>query len=152
MIELKKNFSYLCEVSRILAIDYGLKRTGLAVTDPEQIIATALTTVRTHDLMPFLKDYLLKEKVECIVVGDPRTLSNKPSEISPQVEAFVKRLKEAFPGISLERMDERFTSKIAQQSMLLDGMKKTDRQNKELVDQRSAVLILQSFMEKIKGR
>ena len=135
-----------------MAIDYGLKRTGLAVTDPEQIIATALTTVRTHDLMSFLKEYMLKEKVECIVVGDPRTMSNKPSEISPQVEAFVRRLKEAFPGIPLERMDERFTSKIAQQSMLLDGMKKTDRQNKELVDQRSAVLILQSFMEKNKGR
>ena len=151
-MEPEKNFTYLCDVSRILAIDYGLKRTGLAVTDPEKIIATALTTVRTHDLMTFLKEYLMKEKVECIVVGDPRTMSNKPSEISPHVEAFVKKLKEVFPGIMLERIDERFTSKMAQQSMLMNGLKKSDRQNKELVDQRSAVLILQSFMEKNKDR
>jgi len=130
-----------------MAIDYGTKRIGLAVTDPEQIIATALDTIHPVKIIDYLKKYLEKESVECFVVGEPKQMDNSPSSISPQVEDFIKKLKVAFPEIPVKRIDERFTSKIASQSMLMNGLKKSQRRNKELVDQRSAVLILQSYME-----
>jgi putative Holliday junction resolvase len=132
---------------RILAIDYGTKRTGLAVTDPNKIIATALDTVHSAKLIEYLKTYLQNEIVECFVVGEPRQMNNTPSEITPQINAFINKLKIVFPGIPVKRVDERFTSKIAMQSMLIDGSKKSDRANKGLIDQRSAVIILQSYLE-----
>ena len=143
----KLNFNYICGVTRIMAIDYGTKRIGLAVTDPERIIATALDTVHPLKIIAYLKKYLEKEEVECFVVGEPRQMDNTPSSITPHVEDFIRKLKIAFPEIPVKRIDERFTSKIASQSMLLDGLKKSDRRNKALVDQRSAVIILQSYME-----
>ena len=134
-------------MSRILAIDYGSKRVGVAVTDPQQIIANGLTTVHSKDVMAYLKDYLLKEEVECFVVGEPKQMNNKPSQPAEMIEAFVKNLRKQFPGISIERVDERFTSKIASQTMLNAGLKKKDRQNKGLVDKISATLILQAYLE-----
>ncbi|HEX8528801.1 MAG TPA: Holliday junction resolvase RuvX [Cytophagales bacterium] len=133
-------------MGRILAIDYGTKRTGLAVTDPLQIIATALDTVRSHDLMAYLKSYAQREPVEAFVVGLPKQLDNSPSAITPQVEAFVKHLQKTFPDTPIHRVDERFTSSMAQQVMIDSGMKKKDRQVKGNVDKISAVIILQSFM------
>ena len=134
-------------MSRILAIDYGSKRVGVAVTDPQQIIANGLTTVHSKDVMAYLKDYLLKEEVECFVVGEPKQMNNKPSQPAEMIEAFVKNLRKQFPDISIERVDERFTSKIASQTMLNAGLKKKDRQNKGLVDKISATLILQAYLE-----
>jgi putative holliday junction resolvase len=134
-------------MGRIMAIDYGQKRVGLAVTDELQLIANSLTTVRAADIIPFLKDYLLKEKVDCIVVGEPKQMNNTPSESLRFVEPFVRLLKKTFPTVPIERMDERFTSKMAFQAMIDGGLKKKDRQNKELVDSISATLILQSYME-----
>jgi putative Holliday junction resolvase len=128
-------------MGRIMAIDYGQKRVGLAVTDELQLIANSLTTVRSADIIAFLKDYLSKEKVDCIVVGEPKQMNNTPSE------SFVRLLKKTFPTVPVERMDERFTSKMAFQAMIDGGLKKKDRQNKELVDSISATLILQSYME-----
>jgi putative Holliday junction resolvase len=133
-----------------MAIDYGTKRIGIAVTDPNKIIATALDTIHPNKVIEYLKNYIMKEKVECFVVGEPRQMDNSPSPVTPQIEAFIKVLKKTFPGIPVERMDERFTSLIASQSMLEDGTKKSDRRKKELVDQRSAVIILQSYMDKKK--
>lgn len=133
-------------MARILAIDYGQKRTGLAVTDELQIIANPLTTVETPKLMQFLKDYTSKEKVECIVVGEPKHLNNTPSESARFIEPFVKQLCKAFPDTEIARMDERFTSKIASQAILNSGAKKKQRQDKGLVDAVSAALILQSYM------
>lgn len=134
-------------MSRILAIDYGSKRVGIAVTDTQQIIAGGLTTVHSKDVMNFLKDYLFKEEVECFVVGEPKQMNNKPSQPAEMIEAFVKNLRKQFPGISIERVDERFTSIIASQAMLNGGLKKKDRQNKGLVDKISATLILQAYLE-----
>jgi putative holliday junction resolvase len=136
-------------MARILAFDYGTKRTGLAVTDPEQIIATALGTVHPKDLLVYLKKYLASEEVECFVVGEPRQMNNQASQITPQIESFIRLLKKQFPGIPVKRVDERFTSLIATRSLLESGLKKKDRQRKDLVDQASAVLILQSYMESI---
>ncbi len=133
-------------MARILAIDYGGKRTGLAVTDPLQIIATALDTVRSHDLMAYLKNYAQREPVEAFVVGLPKQLDNSPSAITPQVEAFVKHLQKTFPDTPIHRVDERFTSSMALQAMIDSGMKKKDRREKGNVDKISAVIILQSFM------
>ena len=137
-------------MGRILAIDYGRKRTGLAVTDILKIIATGLTTVPTHTLLPFLKSYAEKEPVDLFLVGHPVTLLNQPSDNLPFVEQFVKTLKKQFPGIPVEMVDERFTSSIAQQAMIDGGVKKKDRQNKALVDEISAVIILQSYMESLR--
>jgi putative holliday junction resolvase len=134
-------------MSRIMAIDYGTKRIGLAVTDPERIIATALDTVHSGKVIDYLKNYLQREHVEFFVIGMPRQMNNTPSSAAPFVEEFIRKLYKAFPEIPVKTIDERFTSKIAKESMLLDGTKKSDRRNKELVDQRSAVLILQSYME-----
>lgn len=138
-------------MGRILAIDYGRKRVGIAATDPGQIIANALTTVHAKDIFTFLKEYLQKEDVECIVVGEPRQMNNQSSESERFIEPFVRKLKKIFTGIKIDRFDERFTSKMAFQSMIDAGLKKKDRQNKELVDSISATIILQSYMEAKKG-
>jgi putative Holliday junction resolvase len=134
-------------MGRILAIDYGRKRVGLAVTDELQIIATALDTVHSKDIIEYLKDYMETETVDCIVVGEPRQMNNSASESVKYIDPFVKRLKKVFPNIQIDRYDERFTSKIASQTMISAGLKKKDRQNKSTVDKISAVIILQSYME-----
>jgi putative Holliday junction resolvase len=132
---------------RLLAIDYGAKRTGLAATDPLQIIATALETVRTHDLINYLKSYSEKEEVVGFVVGMPRKLDNTDSENAPRVRTFVKLLEKTFPGIPVHLHDERFTSSMALQSMIASGSKKSDRRDKGNIDKISATIILQSYME-----
>jgi putative Holliday junction resolvase len=137
-------------MGRIVAIDYGQKRTGLAVTDELKIIATGLTTVRSMDLLDFLKDYSGKNDIECFVVGEPKQMNNTVSESSVFIEPFVKKLAVAFPGIPVVRMDERFTSLMATRAIRDAGLKKSDRQDKSLVDLVSATLILQSYMEKMK--
>ena len=134
-------------MGRILAIDYGTKRIGLAVTDPLKIIATGLTTVAAKDILTYLAEYFHTEEVEQIVVGDPRNMDNTPSQVAPMVNDFVKNLKKSFPSIPVHRIDERFTSKMAKKTILMSGKKKKDRQRKELVDEVSATIILQSFME-----
>jgi putative Holliday junction resolvase len=135
-------------MGRILAIDYGQKRVGLAVTDELKIISTALAAVPSHDVMAFLKDYTSRNKVECFVVGEPRQMNNTASESTKFIEPFIRRLKTEFQNIPVERMDERFTSLIATRTIRDSGAKKKDRRDKSLVDTVSAVLILQSFMEK----
>ena len=134
-------------MGRILAIDYGQKRVGLAVTDELQIIATPLATVSARETIQFLKDFTSKNVVDCFVVGEPRQMNNQASESSKYIEPFVRLLKLEFKDIPVERADERFTSMIATRAIRDAGMKKKDRQNKSLVDTVSAVLILQSFME-----
>jgi len=133
-------------MGRILAVDYGLKRTGLAVTDPLRIIATALDTVPTVDLVKYLTAYLQKENVDEFVVGMPKTLMNEDSEIAPQVRAFIEVLKKSFPEKPIHLADERFTSRMAMRTMIDGGMKKKDRQVKANVDKISATIILQSFL------
>ncbi|MDX2002007.1 MAG: Holliday junction resolvase RuvX [Chitinophagales bacterium] len=135
-------------MARIIAIDYGGKRCGIAVTDPMQIIATGLAVVGSQELMAFLKDYTTKETIERFVVGEPKRLDNTPAQSAEMVANFVKHLQRTFPDIPVEMIDERFTSKIATQSMLLSGMKKKDRQQKGNVDIISATIILQSYLEK----
>jgi putative Holliday junction resolvase len=134
-------------MSRLLSIDYGKKRTGIAVSDPLQIIANGLTTVETSKLFEFLEDYLKKEEVESIIVGLPKQMSGQPSENMKRIEPFVNRLKKLYPNINIEYFDERFTSKLAHQAMIDGGLKKQDRRNKELVDEISATIILQGYME-----
>lgn len=134
-------------MGRLLAIDYGTKRTGLAVTDILKIIATGLTTVFTKDLFDFLKSYIAQETVDCIIVGAPRQLNNQPSENMKHVEAFVNRLKREMPQMQIFYYDERFTSVMAHKTMIEGGLKKKDRQDKALVDKVSAVILLQSYME-----
>jgi putative Holliday junction resolvase len=135
-------------MGRIMAIDYGRKRSGIAVTDELQLIANGLTTLPSHEIFTFLKSYVLKEKVEVIVVGEPKQMNNQPSESFQFVVPFVNRLKKEFPGITIEMEDERFTSKMAFQTMIDAGLKKKDRQNKELIDTISATIILQSYMSR----
>ncbi len=134
-------------MGRIIAIDYGRKRVGLAVTDELKMIANPLTTVHSKDIISFLKEYCANEIVECFVVGEPRQMDYTPSESMRFITPFVKKLKKEIPGIPVEMADERFTSKIASQAMITAGLKKKDRQNKALVDKISAVLILQSYLE-----
>lgn len=134
-------------MSRILAIDYGRKRTGIAITDPMQIIANGLTTVPTGELMDFLLDYMKREKVERIIIGHPKQMNNQDSESMKYIVPFVNRLKKVLPDVPLEMVDERFTSVLAHQAMLAGGLKKKDRQNKALVDEISATIILQSYLE-----
>ena len=136
-------------MGRVLAIDYGKKRTGTAVTDPLRIIATALDTVSTSELLPFLKTYLQKETVDEFVVGMPKTLSNEDSETAPLVRQFVEILKKNFPDKPVHLADERFTSSMAKRTMIDGGMKKKDRQIKGNVDKISATIILQSFLDTI---
>lgn len=133
-------------MARILAVDYGKKRTGLAVSDELQIIAGGLATVETKELEKYILDYLSREKVELIVVGLPKQMNNQPSENMARIEPFVNRMRKLV-GIPIEYYDERFTSVLAHQAMLQSGMGKMARRNKELVDEISAVIILQSYME-----
>lgn len=134
-------------MSRILAIDYGRKRTGIAVSDPLQIIASGLTTVPTHQLMDFLLNYIKQEQVECIIIGHPKQLNNEDSENMKNIVPFINRLKKILPHMPVQLVDERFTSVLAHQTMLAGGLKKKDRQNKALVDEISATIILQSYLE-----
>jgi len=133
-------------MGRILAIDYGTKRTGLAVTDEMQIIASGLTTVNTAELLVFLKDYVSSEKVEKFIVGLPKQMDNTASESEVYIQKFLRNLAKSIPDIPVERVDERFTSKMAFQTMIDSGLKKKQRQNKALVDEISATLILQSYL------
>lgn len=133
-------------MSQILAMDYGTKRTGIAVTDDMQIIASGLTTVATESLLDFLDDYLKKEKVELFLIGEPKQRDNTPSDVEFEIRPFLKRLNSRFPDIPIKRVDERFTSKMAFQSMIDSGLSKGKRRNKALVDEISATLILQSYM------
>lgn len=133
-------------MSRILAIDYGKIRTGIAVTDELQLIASGLTTVKTDEVISFLKEYTTRENVELILVGEPKTLQNQPSESEKIIKPFIQKLQKTFPGIPIKRIDERFTSKIAFQSMIDSGLKKKQRRNKALIDEISATLILQSYL------
>jgi putative Holliday junction resolvase len=137
-------------MGRILALDYGTKRVGVAVTDPLQIIATGVATVHSKDVIEWLKDYLKKENVDVIVIGEPKDLKNNPSESEKHISAFINKLKKKIPEAAIARYDERFTSSMAAQSMIESGAKKKDRQKKELTDMISAVLILQSYMERKK--
>lgn len=135
-------------MGRILAIDYGSKRTGLAITDPGQIIASPLETVPTHELMHYLQAYFDREQVELVVVGHPRQMDNSESESMKQIRFFVGAFKKRFREIPVEWEDERFTSKMAMDAMIAGGVKKSDRKVKENVDRVSAALILQSFLER----
>ncbi|MDR0332111.1 MAG: Holliday junction resolvase RuvX [Dysgonamonadaceae bacterium] len=132
---------------RLLSIDYGKKRTGIAVSDILQIIANGLTTVETSKLFDFLSDYLQKEEVSTIIVGLPKQMSGEASENMKRIEPFVNRLRKLYPDILIEYFDERFSSKMAHQAMIDGGLKKKDRQNKALVDEISATIILQGYME-----
>ena len=133
-------------MGRILAIDYGKVRTGIAVTDELQIIASGLETVATSEVLSFLKSYLASEKVELFVVGEPKQMNNEPSESEALIIPFLEKLKISFPHIPIERVDERFTSKMAFQTMIDSGLSKKKRKNKALVDQISATLILQNYL------
>lgn len=136
-------------MGRLLALDYGTKRTGIAITDELQIIASGLTTVDTKELIPFLKDYISKEAVEKIIIGQPKQMNNTDSESEVFIQKFLLKLANQIPDIPIVRVDERFTSKMAFQSMITGGLSKKQRKNKALVDEISATLILQSFMSSI---
>ena len=138
-------------MARILSIDYGKKRTGLAVTDPLQIIAGGLATVATCDLMTYLQSYIARESVERIVVGEPKRLNGEPSENLPRVKQFVAKLGKTLPDIPVEFYDERFTSVLAHKTMIDSGISKKARQNKALVDEISATIILQDYL-RMKGK
>ncbi len=131
---------------RILAIDYGLKRTGIAVTDPLKIIATALTTVESPKLISLLKDYFSKEEVELIIIGEPKNWDETDTHATPLVRKIVERLKKEFPKIPLKLVDERYTSKMASSALLDMGLKKKQRQDKSLVDKVAATIILQEYL------
>ncbi|WP_430401052.1 Holliday junction resolvase RuvX [Flavobacterium sp.] len=133
---------------RILSLDYGIKRTGVAVTDEMQIIASGLTTVASNGLIIFLKDYFSKEKVEKVIIGEPKQMNGLPSESAPIIEKFIKEFIKEFPEMPLDRVDERFTSKMAFQTMIDSGLKKKQRQNKALVDEIAATIMLQDYMSK----
>ena len=137
-------------MGRFLAIDYGTKRTGIAVSDTLKIIANGLTTVPTHTLLDYLKTYLEKEDVERIIVGLPKRMNNEFSDNMKHIRPFINKLQNLYPSISVELYDERFTSVIAQRTIIEAGLKKKDRQNKALVDEVSAVIILQSYMESLR--
>ena len=134
-------------MSRIVGIDYGTKRVGIAVTDPLQIIASGLTTVATKDIFTFLEDYLSKEAVECIVVGEPLNEDGSPSQIAHIVVGFIRKLQKHYPDIKIVTQDERYTSRVAKRIILQSGAKKKKRRNKALVDKVSAGLILQAYMD-----
>lgn len=136
-------------MARILSIDYGKKRTGLAVTDPLQIIATGLTTVETPQLFKYLKEYFAKETVELIIMGEPKNMDDSDTHATPLVKQAVARLKKEFPTIPIKMVDERFTSKMASQAMIDMGLKKKQRQNKALVDEIAATIMLQEYLRSI---
>jgi putative Holliday junction resolvase len=133
-------------MARILAIDFGEKRTGIAVTDELQLIASGLTTVHTIDLLSFIKEYTTREKVELFLVGKPKQMNNTDSESEILITPFLQQLKKLFPLIPVKRIDERFTSKIAFQTMIDSGIKKKQRRNKKMIDEISATIILQSYL------
>jgi putative holliday junction resolvase len=133
---------------RILSIDYGMKRTGIAVTDEMQIIASGLTTVPSETLIVFLKDYFSKEKVEKVIIGEPKQMDGTPSESTVIIEKFIKTFQNNFPEMPLDRVDERFTSKMAFQTMIDSGLKKKQRQNKSLIDEIAATIMLQDYMNR----
>ena len=135
-------------MGRILSIDYGKKRTGIAVTDPLKIIATGLTTVETPKLQAFLKDYFLKEQVEEVIIGMPTNMDDSDTHATPLVRNFIRAFQKAFPAIPIKEVDERFTSKMASRAMLEMGLKKKQRQNKALVDEISATIMLQEYLQK----
>ena len=130
-----------------MALDCGTKRTGVAVTDELQIIASGLTTVKTKDLLSFLNNYMKTGQVECLVIGKPKQMDNSESESEPFIQALIKRISKEFPNLEIDRVDERFTSKLAVQTMIDSGLKKKKRQDKTLVDEISATLILQNYLE-----
>lgn len=132
---------------RILAIDYGLRRTGLAVTDPLKIIATGLTTVESKQLISFLKNYFSKEEVELIIIGEPKNLDDSDTHATQPVRNTIKELQKNFPLIPVKTVDERFTSKMASRAMIEMGLKKKQRQNKALVDEIAATIMLQDYLK-----
>ena len=134
-------------MARLLAIDFGTKRTGIAITDEMQIIASGLTTVSTKDLISFLKDYFAKEDVELIIIGEPKQKDGTHSDVEVCIKNFILKLVKAFPKLRIERMDERFTSKIALKTMIESGLSKKKRQNKSLVDEISTTIILQDYLK-----
>ncbi|HRB30664.1 MAG TPA: Holliday junction resolvase RuvX [Ferruginibacter sp.] len=136
-------------MARILAIDYGKKRTGIAVTDPLQIIASGLTTIASNDLISFLKKYLAAEAVELMVIGMPVNLDDTDTHATPLVKAVIKKLKLEFPNIPITEVDERFTSKMAKDAMLQMGLKKKQRRDKKIVDEIAAAIILQEYLDTI---
>ena len=142
-----KKINYFCVMGRILAIDYGKKRTGIAVTDTLQLIANGLETVATHTLLQYLKDYIAKEPVDTIVVGLPKRLNGEPSASMRYIAPFVATLRKTFPQIPVEMYDERFTSTIAHQAMIDGGMKKSDRRDKARVDSIAATIILTDYLQ-----
>lgn len=133
---------------RILAIDYGQKRTGIAVTDDLQIIGSGLTTIPSETVIAFLKEYFAKENVAKVLIGEPKQMNGQPSESAPIIEVFVTKFKTAFPEMAVERVDERFTSKMAFQTMIDSGLKKKQRQNKALIDEISATIMLQDYLSR----
>ena len=133
-------------MARIISLDYGLKRTGIAVTDPMQIIATGLTTVETQKLMSFLKDYFAKEPVERIIIGWPTNWDDSATHATPLVEKAIKELQKNFPHMPITKVDERYTSKMAKDAMLEMGLKKMQRRNKALVDEIAATIMLQEYL------
>ncbi len=136
-------------MARILCVDYGGKRTGLAVTDPFKIIATALTTVETKVLFDYLKQYLKAEEVELVLIGEPKNWDESDTHATPLVKAFVKRMQKEFPTLRLKMVDERYTSKLASQAMVQMGMKKKDRQKKGNIDQIAAAIMLQEYLQNL---
>jgi putative Holliday junction resolvase len=137
-------------MGRILSIDYGLKRTGIAVTDELQIIASGLTTIASETALAFLKDYFSKENVDKVLIGEPKQMNGQPSESSEIIEKFVTKFKLEFPEMKVERSDERFTSKMAFQTMIDSGLKKKQRQNKALIDEIAATIMLQDYLVRFK--
>lgn len=135
-------------MSRIIAIDYGIKRCGIAVSDPLQIIASGLCTINTNEIIDFLKDYISKEHVETMVVGMPKRMNNQPSEVEIHIQQFISNVEKQIPNITIVRQDERFSSKMAFQTLIDSGVKKHKRREKELIDQVSATIILQSYMSR----
>jgi putative holliday junction resolvase len=133
---------------RILALDYGQKRTGIAVTDEMQIIASGLTTVASDKVIEFLKEYFINEKVQKVLIGEPKQMNGLPSESAPIIEAFVEKFKITFPEMPVVRVDERFTSKMAFQTMIDSGLKKKQRQNKGLIDEISATIMLRDYLSR----
>lgn len=139
--------AYLCPMARIIAIDYGGKRTGIAVTDPLQIIATGLTTIESKELIPFLKKYFQQEQVELIIIGLPKNWDESDTHGTPLAQAAIKKIQKEFPTMPLKTVDERYTSKMAKDAMLEMGLKKKDRRDKKLVDEIAATIMLQEYLQ-----
>jgi len=133
-------------MARVMAIDYGEKRTGLAITDEMQLIASGLTTISSENAIAFLNDYFSRENVITVLIGKPVQMNNQPSQSTAIIEKFVNQFRNAFPEVKIVRVDERFTSKMAFQSMIAGGLKKKHRQNKALVDEISATIMLQDYL------